>query len=139
MPTEDIKNNPPKGLFSRIIKRFSLEVQLKTTRFKLGMFGTTFMLFFVLAIVTIFSLKEVLTHSGFGNYLNLIFSDPVMVLKYHDSFAATILETVPGASFFVFLLVFGILLLFIKYAAFYLEKLLNLIKEIRNNTYAKSI
>jgi len=139
MPEENIETKLPRRLFSKIIKRLNLEVQLKSTQLRLGIFGSMFVLFLVLSVVTLLGLKEVFTHSGFGNYLNLIFSDPRPILKFRESFTITILETIPGASMFIFLLVFCFLLLFIKFASFYLEKTLNLIKAIRNNTHAKNI
>ena len=122
---------PPRGLFDRIIKRLGLEQQLHIVRRHLGFFTGALAVFSVLSIFAFVGLKEVLKHSSFGPFISLIFTDPGMVLKYWHSYTLLVLESVPGADALGFLAAIGFLLLFLKFASRYFEKLSSINKIIK--------
>jgi hypothetical protein len=126
---------PPRGLFSRIIKRLGLEKQLDVARGHLEFFVPALLVFVFLSIFAFIGLKQVLTQSSFGPFLSLIFSDPKMVLKYWQSFLLSIFESMPGAYILFFLIPLALFLLFVRLAGIYFEKLSSLIKLINKQKH----
>jgi hypothetical protein len=126
---------PPRGLFSRIIKRLGLEKQLRIVRRHLGFFAALLGIFLFLSGFAFIGLRQVLAESSFGPYLSLIFSDPGIVLKYWDSFLFSIFESMPGAGIALFLVAFALLLSFVKLASSSLEKFYLVVKSIKKQKY----
>jgi hypothetical protein len=126
---------PKRGLFSRIMKRLGLEIKLRVVKKYLGFCIIAFIIFAVLFGAAFIVLKQLVAESNLGAFLSLIFSDPQAVLKYWDSFALSILESIPGFTAFVFLLSTAFLLLLVRAIILYFEKLLSIIKSIRKQRY----
>ena len=126
---------PKRGLFSRIIRRLGLEEKLRSVKRNLGLFIAAFIFFAALFGAAFVVLKQLTAESNLGPFLSLIFSDPQAVLKYWDSFALSILESIPGFTAFVFLLSTAFLLLLIRSIILYFGKLLSIIKSIRKQRY----
>ncbi len=126
---------PPRGLFSRIIKRLGLEKQLQIVRRHLGFFAALLGVFLFLSIFAFVGLRQVLTESSFGPYLSLILSDPGIALKYWDSFLFSIFESMPGAGIALLLTALALLLLLIKSTSSSLEKFYLVIKSIKKQKY----
>ena len=126
---------PPRGLFSRIIKRLKLEKQLRIVQRRLGFFAVLLGVFLFLSIFAFVGLKQVLAESGFGPYLSLIFSDPGIVLKYWDSFLLSVFESMPGAGIAIFLAALALLLLLVKLASSSLEKFYLVVKSVRKSRF----
>lgn len=126
---------PPRGLFSRIIKRLGLEKQLRIVRQRLGFFTVLLGVFLFLSIFAFIGLRQVLAESSFGPYLSLIFSDPGIVLKYWDSFLFSVFESMPGTGITLFLTALALLLFLVKLASLSLEKFHLMIKSIKKQKY----
>jgi len=126
---------PPRGLFSRIIKRLKLEKQLGMARKHLGFFVSALLIFVFLSVFAFIGLKQVLIQSSFGPFLSLIFSDPKMVLKYWQSFLLSVFESMPGAYLLFFLIPLALFLLFVRLAGVYFEKFLSLMKLINKQKH----
>lgn len=126
---------PKRGLFSRIMKRLGLEIKLRVVKRYLGFYIIAFIIFAVLFGTAFIVLKQLVAESNLGAFLSLILSDPLAVLKYWDSFALSILESIPGFTAFVFLLSTAFLLLLVRTIILYFEKLLSIIKSIRKQRY----
>ncbi len=121
---------PPRGLFSRILKRLGLEKQLRIVERHLGFFTGLLAVFIFLSIFAFVGLKEVFDESNLGPFLSLVFSDPGMVLKNWQSFSLSVFESMPAAYFAVFLIPLALFLLLIKMAGADFEKLLLIVKSI---------
>lgn len=126
---------PPRGLFSRIIKRLGLEKELALVKANLKFFGTLLAVFLVLSIFAAIGIKHVLAESSFGSYISLAFSDPSIVVKYWHSFMFAAFESTPGMTATVLLFSVAFLLLFIRLAAFSIEKLSIITKSINKQKY----
>ncbi len=126
---------PPRGLFSRIIKRLGLEKELHLVKRHLGFFGTLLVIFSVLSIFAFIGVKQVLAESSFGSFISLIFSDPDAVIKYWHSFIFSLFESMPGITIIALLLSLAFLMLSIRLAAFGIEKTFILIKSINKQKY----
>jgi hypothetical protein len=127
------ESNIPSGLFSRIIRRFGLEKQLNKSRNYFGFFALMFLFSAILFVVVIVALKGIISSTGFGVYSRLIISDGDFILKNPRPFVLSIAESFPGAHMVMFLFILGGLMLIIRYASKYFEKIISIIKQIKNN------
>ncbi len=93
---------PPIELFERIIMRIHKEERVLVLR-RVILFSITL----VVSVVGFFPALNMLisdfNQSGFLNFLSLIFSDFPTVVKYWQSFAMILLESLPALSLALFL------------------------------------
>jgi hypothetical protein len=122
---------PPKRLFSLVIRRLGLEKQLHLVKRNFGVFAAVFLFVLVLAVFAFISLRAVLARSSFGPFLSLVFSDPRFVLKNWRSFALSVFESMPGGSLFLFLISASFFMLVLRLVSRYAERLLSLMKSVR--------
>lgn len=138
-PFEDTASEtPPRGLFSRIIKRLGLEKELILIKRHLGFFTGLLIVFLVLSIFAVIGIRQVLAESSFGPFVSLIFSDPGIVIKYWHSFGYAAFESMPGVTATALLFSLAFLMLFVRLAAFTFEKLFIVIKSINKQKYSDS-
>src|SRR3989344_1949146 len=130
---EEIKT--PRGLFSRIIKRLGLERQLQIIKRSLGFFIGGLTVFVFLSVFAVIGLHEVLAESSFGPFVSLIFSDPAVVIKYWYSFTFAAFESMPGITGMILFLSVAFFILFIRLAAFAVERFFIVIKSINKQKY----
>ena len=121
---------PPRGLFSRIIRRLGLEIQIFVVKEHLSVFVVLLIVFVVLSVFAVIGLKYALAKSGFGPYLSLVFSDPGAVIKYWHSFILSVFESMPSSMIFLVLLGAALILLAVRLICTALEKLFSLKKSI---------
>jgi hypothetical protein len=126
---------PPRGLFSRIIKRLGLEKELILVKRYLGFFAGLLVIFLFLSVFAFIGIKHVLAESSFGPFVSLILSDPGAVIKYWHSFLFAAFESMPGITATALLFSLAFLALFIRLAALTFEKLFIVIKSINKQKY----
>ncbi len=126
---------PPRGLFSRIIKRLGLEKELVLVQSNLKFFGTLLAVFLVLSVFAAIGVRHILAESSFGSYVSLALSDPGVAVKYWHSFVFALFESTPGMTAAALLLSVAFLLLFIRLVAFSIEKLSVITKAIHKQKY----
>lgn len=122
---------PPRGLFSRIIKRLKLEKQLRLVKKHLAFFASFFVVFLILSVFAFIGFKHVLAESDLGPFVSLMFSDPGMVLKYWQSFALSVFESAPAGMIFILLITVSFLLFLAKFLGASFEKFSLLARSIR--------
>lgn len=128
---------PPRGLFSRVIKRLGLERELALVKGNLIFFSTLLVIFLVLSAFAFIGVKYVLATSSFGPFISLIFSDPSMVIKYWDNYVFAASESMPGIAIAGLIFSLAFLLLFVRFAVFAIDKTVILIKSINKSRYVK--
>ena len=128
---------PPRGLFKRIIDRLGLEKQLQLVKHNLGFFSVLSAVFVVLCIFAYIGLKAVLAESSFGKYLQLLLSDPDVVLRYWKIYLYTLFESLPAFYLSLFLIPLALIIIFASYVSRNIEKVLLLTKSIRKQKYGR--
>ena len=126
---------PPRGLFSRIIKRLGLEKELTLVKGNLKFFTALLAMFLTLSVFALIGVKHVLATSSFGPFLYLAFSDPGIVIKYWHSFLFAAFESMPGVAIAGLIFSLAFLILFVRFAVFAIEKTAILIKSINKQKY----
>ena len=126
---------PPRGLFSRIIKRLGLEKELTLVKGNLKFFTALLSIFLILSVFAFIGVKHVLAESSFGPFVSLIFSDPGVVIKYWHSFTFAAFESMPGITGMILFLSVAFFILFIRLAAFAVERFFIVIKSINKQKY----
>lgn len=126
---------PPRGLFSRIIKRLGLEKELILIKRHLGFFTSLLVIFLILSIFAVIGIRQVLAESSFGQFVSLIFSDPSVVIKYWHSFLFASFESMPGITATALLFSVALLMLFVRFTAIAIERLFITIKSINKQKY----
>lgn len=126
---------PPRGLFSRIIKRLGFEKELALVKGNLKFFTTLLVVFLLLSAFAFIGIKHVLAESSFGPFISLIFSDPSMVIKYWRSFMFATFESMPGITAAGLLFSVAFLILFIRLSAFAFDKISALMQSINKQKY----
>ena len=126
---------PPRGLFSRIIKRLGLEKELTLVKGNLKFFTALLAMFLTLSVFALIGVKHVLAKSSFGPFISLIFSDPGVVIKYWHSFTFAAFESMPGITGMALFLSVAFLILFIRLAAFAVERFFMVIRSINKQKY----
>ena len=126
---------PPRSLFSRIIKRLGLEKELALIKGNLKFFSTLLVIFLVLSVFAFIGVKYVLAESSFGPFISLMFSDPGVVIKYWHSFTFAAFESMPGITAAALFLSVAFMILFIRLAAFAVERFFIIIKSINKQKY----
>lgn len=130
--TENIRPvRPPRGLFSRIIKRLGLEKELAVVRKHRGFFIGFFLIFSVLSVLAVVGLKSILSESSFGPYLSLIFSDPEIVITYWKSYLLSVFESMPGGMISVTFASVAFLLITARLTVTTMEKISEIRKSIK--------
>ncbi len=119
----------------RIIIRLGLEKELKIVVRHLKFFSFLLLFFLVLSVFAFIGLRQVLVNSSFGPFVSIIFSDPVMALKYWDSFLLSVFESVPGLDLAILFLAGAFAMLFVRYLTIYLGKFLSINKSIKKQKY----
>ncbi len=100
-----IKIELPEGIFERIIARIHAEQRILTAKrrlvvFSVGLIGSG------MAFVPAFKMAHAsFVESGFLQFFSLIFSDFGTIAVYWQSFAMSLLETLPAMNLAVFLAV----------------------------------
>jgi len=128
---------PPRGLFSRIIKRLGLEKELILVQKYLKFFVILFAIFLALSIFAFIGAKHMLAESSFGPFISLIFSDPDAVIRYWRSFLFATSESMPGIVVAGLAFSLAFLMLFIRFVVFAIDKTAILIKTINKQKYVK--
>ncbi|MGA2418332.1 MAG: hypothetical protein ABSF55_03785 [Candidatus Staskawiczbacteria bacterium] len=100
----DFLIEPPIGLFEKIIKRIHKEERLLVLR-RIIIFSTTLIISVIGFFPALNMLVSDFNQSGFLHFLSLMFSDFSIVTIYWQSFAMTLLETLPAISLALFLAV----------------------------------
>lgn len=126
---------PPRGLFSRVIKRLGLEKELSLVKGNLKFFATLLVMFLILSVFAVIGVKHVLVTSSFGPFLYLAFSDPSVVIKYWHSFMFAAFESMPGVAIAGLIFSLAFLMLFVRFAVFAIEKTAILMKSINKQKY----
>lgn len=126
---------PPRGLFSRVIKRLGFEKELVLVRGNLKFFTTLLVMFLILSVFAVIGVKHVLSTSSFGPFLYLVLSDPSVVIKYWHSFLFAAFESMPGIAIAGLIFSLAFLMLFVRFAVFAIEKTAVLIKSINKQKY----
>lgn len=135
-PFENIASEtPPRGLFSRVIKRLGLEKELALIKNNLKFFSALLVIFLFLSVFALIGMKHILAESSFGPFVSLVFSDPGIVIKYWRSFAFAAFESMPGITAAALFFSVAFLMLFIRLAVFTFEKLFITIKSINKQKY----
>ena len=130
-----MENYIPRGLFSRIIKRLGLEKELALVKGNLKFFTALLVIFLTLSVFALIGVKHVLAESSFGPFISLIFSDPGVVIKHWHSFTFAVFESIPGITGMALFLSVAFLVLFIRLAAFAVERFFMVIKSINKQKY----
>lgn len=128
---------PPRGLFSRIIKRLKLEKQLRLVKKHLAFFASFFVVLLTLSVFAFIGFKHVLAESDLGPFVSLMFSDPGMVLKYWQSFILSVFESAPAGMIFILLITVAFLLFLAKFLGISLERFSLLAKSVRKRYHTR--
>ncbi len=131
----EASETPPRGLFSRIIKRLGLEKELALVRGNLKFFTTLLVMFLILSVFAFIGVKHVLAISSFGPFIQLALSDPGVVIKYWHSFLFAAFESMPGVAIAGLIFSLAFLILFIRFVVFAIEKTAILIRSINKQKY----
>lgn len=100
----------PEGLFGKIMERIRSEQRLLAVKRRLVVISLGF-LASAGALIPVFNLvKTNLAESGFLQFLSLALSDFGVVINYWQTFAMSLLETIPAVSMAMFL---GVVLAFL--------------------------
>src|SRR3989344_5528737 len=126
---------PPRGLFSRIIIHLGLEKELILIKGNLKFFSALLVIFLVLTVFAFIGVKHVLAESSFGPFVSLVFYDPGVVIKYWHSFTFAAFESMPGITGMILFLSVAFFILFIRLAAFAVERFFIVIKSINKQKY----
>jgi hypothetical protein len=126
---------PPRGLFSRVMKRLGLEKEMALVKRHLGFFVALFIIFLVLSVFAYVGIKQVLAESSFGPFVSLLFSDPAIVIKYWQNFILATFESMPGVATTALFLSMAFLLLFVRFSALAIERLFIVFKLINKQKY----
>ena len=126
---------PPRGLFSRIIRRLGLEKELLLIKRYSKFFTALLGIFVILSVFAFIGVRHVLADSSFGPFISLIFSDPGIVIKYWHSFAFAAFESMPGITASALLFSIAFLILFARLLVLAIEKTSFIIKSINKQKY----
>lgn len=100
---------PPPELFEKIVSRIQKEKRLASARQKIFIFSAGLFWSLVAFIPSYQIVRAELMQSGFFQFFSLIFSDLSVVVVYWQSFAFTLMESLPIMSLLAFFLVLFIL------------------------------
>lgn len=104
-------------LFEETMLRIRREKKLLTIKRRIVIFSVIF-IGSIIAFVPVFhSLEKSISESGFMQFLSLFFSDFKIVAIYWQSFALSLLETLPVLNLAIFLVVVLALLESVKFLA----------------------
>ncbi len=93
---------PPEGLLDKIMERIRREKHVLVVRRRLVVIFLGFVAS-AAALVPVFNLARAdLRQSGFLQFLSLAFSDFGIIIAYWQSFAMSLLETIPAISLAIF-------------------------------------
>jgi len=112
-----------------------LEKELALVKGNLKFFTALLVIFLTLSVFALIGVKHVLAESSFGPFISLIFSDPGVVIKYWHSFTFAVFESIPGITGMALFLSVAFLVLFIRLAAFAVERFFMVIKSINKQKY----
>jgi len=85
--------------------RIHREKQLLTVRRRIFIFSFIFIVSIIAIIPVFHGLEKAISDSGFLQFLSLIFSDFKIVMTYWQSFALSLLESLPVLNLALFLVV----------------------------------
>ncbi|MFA6919416.1 MAG: hypothetical protein WC244_04925 [Patescibacteria group bacterium] len=101
---------PPQALLGHILLRLENEKKLVVLKRRVAFFSVG-LIFSVLALIPAFQLVwNGISSSGFVQFLSLLFTDSEIVMAYWQSFALTLLESLPALSIIIFLTIIFTLL-----------------------------
>ncbi len=107
----------PEGIFERVMAHIRLEQRFLTIKRRLMIFSFGFV-GSAIALVPVFKLTQSsFAESGFLHFISLIFSDFGITVSYWQSFAMSLLETLPAMSLAILLAVIFIFLESLRFLA----------------------
>lgn len=102
------KTEFPDELFGKIIDRIQKEKIVKQIKRKLYLWSIIVALSLGAFIPTTIIIKNSLAHTGFMQYLSLLFSDTAIIMSYWKSFGLSLLGALPLTGLILFSLVLAI-------------------------------
>ena len=127
--------NPPRGLFTTIIKRLGLEKSLRVTKKHLIFTSIVFIVACVALVFAINFLKHELAESEFSPFALLFFSDTSFVLSHSRDFILAFLESIPAVRITIVLGTVILLLVVLKLVVQYTDKISQLLKSIHKKKH----
>jgi hypothetical protein len=97
-------------LFGKIVAKIQKEKKTRQIKRKIYLWLVIFTLSLGAFVPTIIIIKNSLAHTGFIQYLSLLFSDTAIILSYWKSFGLSLLGALPLTGLILFSLVLAIFL-----------------------------
>jgi len=123
---------PPRGLLKKIMRQIRAERRLITIKRRI----TIFFFFFFGSAAALFSsfrfVRAGFAETGFFRFFSLIFSDADIIFAYWQSFALSLLETIPVTSLMLFSLAVLVFLMSLKLLSKNIKVVLNQTQLINN-------
>ncbi|KKQ70851.1 MAG: hypothetical protein UT33_C0015G0019 [Candidatus Peregrinibacteria bacterium GW2011_GWC2_39_14] len=123
--------DPPQNLYKNIFMKIA-RAQKRSALIKFILFGVVAIASLIEMIPVFQSVAQRFYQSGFYHYSSLIFSDFEIVLANWKEFGLSLLESLPVAEIAIFLAVFLVLLLSLKFVA---ENIKNAFLSVRLNNH----
>jgi len=95
----------PDELFDKIIIKIQKEKKVKKIKRKMYFWSVIFALSLGAFAPTIIFIKNSLAHTGFVQYVSLLFSDTAIILSYWKSFGLSLLGSLPLTGLILFSLI----------------------------------
>lgn len=108
---------PPVDLLPKILMRIQQEERSKHIKWHLSFFVALLVGSVVLFIPAFMAVRVAIVKSGFMQYISLLISDSKTVMTFWDSYAMTLLESLPIMSIVSFLATVLVILEALKYIA----------------------